>query len=197
MRNQAFATRMAGVFLIGAALTASPWQLAQEVAKPVPVVAAAAESTPASIRRGLDLFQGEARFSAGGPSCNSCHNVIHDTVIGGGTLAVDLTEAYGRLEADGIVATLTRKGSESPFPLMQAAFQGRDITAEESQALAAFLRNAHDQRATQKPNNLGPKMLAAGGAGVLALLLLFSLLGRGRKRRSVNQEIYDRQIASE
>lgn len=197
MRNQAFAKWAAGAFLIGAALTASPWQLAQEVAKPVAALALAADSTPARIQRGLDLFQGDAPFSAGGPSCNSCHNVVHDTVVGGGTLAVDLTEAYGRLESDGILATLTRKGAESPFPLMQAAFQGRDITDDEGLALAAFLRNAHEQRATQKPNNLGPKMLAAGGAGVVALLLLFSLLGRGRKRRSVNQEIYDRQIASE
>lgn len=168
--------------------------LAQEAAQPA---AAAAAPTPALIRQGQDLFLGTTRFSAGGPACNACHNVVNDAVIGGGTLAIDLTETFGRLGAEGIVAMLPRKDSQSPFPVMQAAFQGRDLSAEEGLALVAFLQNAHAQRATQKSNDLGSKMLIAGIAGVIILLLLFSLIGQGRKRRSVNQEIYDRQIVSE
>ncbi|MCX7180012.1 MAG: hypothetical protein NTX56_15040 [Proteobacteria bacterium] len=169
--------------------------LAQEAAQAAGVAAAA--PTPALIRQGQNLFLGATRFSAGGPSCNACHNAVNDAVIGGGTLAMDLTESFGRLGADGIVETLPRKGAQSPFPVMQAAFQGRDITAEEGNALAAFLQEVQAKRATQKPNDLGSTMLLAGFSGVVFLLLLFSLVGQGRKRRSVNQEIYDRQVKSE
>lgn len=192
MRDKAYATLLAGLLFIGTGLAVSPWALAQEAVTAAP--ATAAEPTPAQVRRGLDLFQGTARFSAGGPACNSCHNVVNDAVIGGGALATDLTESFGRNGAEGIVAMLPRKGAPSPFPVMQAAFNNRDLTDEEGQALVAFLQNAHAQRATQKPNELGSKMLSAGVVGVVALLLLFSLFGRGRKRKSVNQDIYDRQV---
>lgn len=178
-------------FIYGALLVAGHSVLAEETGQP------AAAPAPALVRQGQDLFLGTTRFTAGGPSCNSCHNVVNDAVIGGGTLAIDLTETFGRLGAEGIIAMLPRKDGQSPFPVMQAAFQGHDLSAEEGLALVAFLQNAHAQRATQKPNDLGSKMLIAGITGVIILLLLFSLIGQGRKRRSVNQEIYDRQIISE
>lgn len=201
MNNRTFVTRLSGLVLIGSGLFGSPSVLSQETPKAgaviVPVAAAApTQPTPALIRQGQNLFLGDTRFSAGGPSCNACHNVINDAVIGGGTLAKDLTEAFGRLGADGIVAMLPRKDEQSPFPVMQAAFQGREITAAEGTALVAFLQNASAQRAKQASNDFGLKMLLAGGGGVVFLLLLFSLIGRGRKRRSVNQEIYDRQITT-
>jgi len=202
MHTRVAAVQLLVLILVGAGLLGPSWVGAQDAAKSAAAVAAAqapaaAPPTQAEISRGLDLFQGTARFSAGGPSCNSCHHVVHDSVIGGGSLAADLTEAFGRLDADGIVGVLPRKGTASPFPVMQAAFQDRDVTAEEAQALAAFLRHAYEQRATQKPNDPSSKLLIAGIAGVVVLLLLFSLTGRGRKRRSVNQDIYDRQVASE
>ena len=207
MDTRVAAIRLFTYVLIGVGLF-GPSLVCAEDAKTAPAAAeakpAAAEAKPAApapspeqIRRGLELFQGTARFSAGGPSCSSCRNVVHDAVIGGGSLAVDLTDSFGRLDADGIVEVVPRQGAASPFPVMQAAFQERDVTADEAQALAAFLRNAHEQRAAQKPNDLGTKMLSAGIVGVIVLLLLFSLTGRGRKRRSVNQHIYDRQVKSE
>ena len=193
MFNRAFTTRVVGLCLVAAAFATPPWAMAAEADAVVPVAAVAAAPSADQIRRGLDLFQGTARFSAGGPSCTSCHNVVHDAVVGGGTLAADLTESYGRGGAEAILAMLPREGAPSPFPVMQAAFQGRPLTDPESQALLAFMQDANDRRATQKPNDLGSKMLAAGVGGVIALLLLFSVVGRGRKRRSVNQDIYDRQ----
>ena len=194
MRKLSFITRLFGLFLIGFALSFST--LAQETAK-ADATAAAPTPTLAVVRQGQDLFLGAKRFNAGGPSCNACHNVINDAVVGGGTLAVDLTESFERWGTDGIVGTLPRKGAPSPFPVMQAAYEGRDITAEESLALAAFLQSAHAQRATQKPNDLGTRMLLVGFGGVVFLLLLFWLIGNGRKRRSVNQDIYDRQVTNQ
>ena len=201
MHTRAYAVRLFAHFLLLVGFLGSPWAQAQDAAKSAPAAplapAAEAEPTPAQINHGLNLFLGTARFSAGGPSCNTCHNVVHDAVVGGGTLAIDLTKSYGRLDADGIMDTLPRKGAPSPFPVMQAAFQGKDITAEEGQALSAFLRHAHEQRASQKPNDLSNRMVLAGVVGVVVLLLLFAVIGQGRKRKSVNQDIYDRQVTSE
>ena len=100
MHNRAFVTRLFGLLLIGIGLSGSSWSLAQETAK-AGAAAAEAAPTPALIRQGQELFLGVTRFSAGGPSCNACHNVINDAVIGGGTLAMDLTESFGRLGAEG------------------------------------------------------------------------------------------------
>ena len=36
---------------------------------------------------GMALFQGNTRLVGGGPTCNGCHEVINDAVIGGGILA--------------------------------------------------------------------------------------------------------------
>ncbi len=36
------------------------------------------------IRFGRELFEGPVRFSNGGPTCNACHNVSYDGVLGGG-----------------------------------------------------------------------------------------------------------------
>lgn len=193
MRKLSFITRLFGLFFIGIALSCS---LQAEEAAKADAVAVAPAPTPEMIRQGQDLFLGAKRFGAGGPACNACHNVVNAAVVGGGTLAVDLTEAFDRWGADGLLGTLPRKGAPSPFTVMQAAYEGRDITAEESAALVAFLQSAHAQRATQKSNDLGTKMLLAGVGGVALLLLLFSLVGQGRKRRSVNQDIYDRQVIS-
>lgn len=194
MRKLSFTTSLFALFLIGFGLSFS--LRAQEAAKE-DATAAALTPTPAMVRQGQDLFLGAKRFNAGGAPCNACHNVINDAVVGGGTLAADLTESFDRFGADGIVAMLPRKGAPSPFAVMQVAYEGRDITTEESLALAAFLQSANAQRATQKPNDLGTKMLLAGVGGVVFLLLLFSLIGQGRKRRSVNQDIYDRQVINQ
>lgn len=202
MNNRRVMHCLVSGLISGALLLAGYNALAQEAAPPATSSAAAsaippAAAAPALILQGQGLFFGTSRFSGGGPSCNSCHNLVHDAGFGGGTLAMDLTESFGRLNADGIADTLPRKGSPSPFTVMQAAFQGRDITAEEVSALTAFMQDAHAKRATQKPNDLGAKMLPVGIVGVVLLLLLSALFGRGRKRRSVNQEIFDRQVMSE
>lgn len=212
MKNRTFATKLSGVILLGSGLLVAPWAFGQEAAKtaataaPVGAASAATQAaepgitasaaTPELITQGQNLFLGTTRLTAGGPACNSCHNVLNDAVPGGGTLAKDMTKTFTRIGADGIVEKLPRDGEESPFPAMQAAYQGRDISATEVPALVAFLQHADAQSASQKPNDMRSKLLMAGAGGVAFLLLLFSLIGSGRKRKSVNSELYDRQIST-
>lgn len=196
MTNKTFAIRLSGAILIGSGLFGSPLAFGQEVAKPD---AAAAVPVPASaelIQQGQSLFLGTKRLSAGGPACNSCHNVLNDAVPGGGSLAKDMTQTFTRIGADGILEKLPLEDEESPFPAMQRAYQGRQLITAEATALVAFLQHADAQATTQQPNNMGTKMLLAGGGGVAFLLVLFSLIGSGRKRRSVNSELFDRQIST-
>jgi len=155
--------------------------------------APAAEPQPADIARGQELFEGKQRFAKGGPSCNACHDVNSDSVARGGILASELTLVFSRMGTKGLQSVLAR----SPFPVMQAAYAGRELSEQEILALAAFFQQVEKGYAGQMPRETGWKMFAAALCGVLVLLTLFSLSGSRRKKRSVNQDIYDRQVASE
>ena len=144
------------------------------------------------VRESLDLFQGKIPLANGGPTCNSCHEVTNDAVIGGGVLARDLTTVFSRLGGPGVRAIV----GNSPFPLMQRAYEDKALTDEEITALVGFLQQADAEQALHQPRNYGMMLLAAGVAGTVVLLGLYSLLWRGRLRSSVNQSIYDRQLKS-
>lgn len=151
------------------------------------------DPTPEDIKTGRNLFQGKLRFANGGPSCISCHNVTHKSVLGGGILAKDLTTVFSRTGATGIQAIL----SNPPFPVMQAAFAGRPLEDDEVRALIGFLQNADKENTLQQPREYSWVMFGAGLGGVGVLSSLYSLMWRRRKKGSVNQDIYDRQIKSE
>lgn len=153
---------------------------------------ALAQATEEQVELGKDLFQGTVRFVNGGPTCNSCHEVINDAVIGGGVLAAELTTVFSKLGGPGVRAIL----GSSPFPVMQRAYQDKALTDEEVIALVGFLQRADEEQALHQPRDYGPKLFAAGLGGTALLLGLYSLLWRRRLRESVNQEIYDRQIRS-
>ncbi len=171
-----------------------PAEEAPVAVEEAPVEAAA--PTQAEILQGQNIFEGVVRLTNSGPSCNTCHHVQNDAVIGGGVLARDLTQAFSRMGAEGIAMMIPHDGSESPFPVMQAAYQGREITGDEAKALVAFLQNADAQNALQKPSHYEWRMFIAGVAGVIVMLIFFWLVGQGRKKRSVNSAIYDRQLKS-
>ncbi len=141
---------------------------------------------------GQQLFQGNARFARGGPTCNSCHEVTNDAVIGGGLLARELTTVFSRLGGPGVRAIL----GSPPFPVMQRAYANKPLTDEEVVALVGFLQRADEQHAFHQPRDYGPKLFASGVVGTAILLGLCSLVWRGRLKGSVNQAIYDRQIKS-
>ncbi len=156
-------------------------------------VVAPLEVTREEILAGQNLFQGKARFEAGGPACISCHTVDHAAMISGGILAKGLTTAYSRLGE----AALRSIIMTPPFPVMNAAFSDKPVTDKETRALIGFLQFVDRENTLHQPREYGWAMFGAGSAGVALLLGFFSIIGRRRKRNSVNQEIYDRQVKSE
>lgn len=160
---------------------------------PIQAAKSAPEPTPDEIRLGQKLFDGSVRLANGGPACNACHHVSHDAVVVGGILARDLTLSFSRMGKEGVSAML----ANAPFPVMQVAYEGKPISAGEVQALIGFLQQADKEHASQQPSSYGWKMFFGGSGGVVVLLGFFSLVGGRRKKRSVNQDIYDRQVKSE
>ena len=146
----------------------------------------------AEILRGQDLFQGRTRFANGGPTCNSCHDVVNDAVIGGGILSVELTTVFSRLGGPGVRAVV----GASPFPVMQAAYQERALTENEVTSLVSFLQFADQESAFQTPQDYGVGLFISGVIGTVLMFGFFGILWWGRKRGSVNQTIYDRQVES-
>ena len=144
------------------------------------------------IRFGRALFEGPVRFSNGGPTCNACHNVVHDDVWGGGALAADLTDVFSRIGEPGVRAII----ANPPFPLMQAAYADRPLSEDEVNGLVAFLGRADGERSQQEARGYGGPMLGAGVTGTALLLVLFSLMWRGRRKGSVHQALFDRQVES-
>ena len=155
-----------------------------------PVVVTAA--TEEQVILGQDLFQGTTRLSNGGPTCNSCHEVTNDAVIGGGVLAAELTTVFSRLGGPGVRAIL----GSPPFPVMQRAYQDKALTEEEVAALVGFLQRADAERELHQPRDYGTQLFAAGVIGMVVLLGLYTLMWGNRKIGSVNQSIYDRQVKS-
>lgn len=146
--------------------------------------------------RGAELFQGTQRLASGGPACNSCHGMQHDKVMGGGSLAVDLTLAYKRLGEEGVAAIL----SSPPFPLMKRAYQDHPIDPKEATALVAFLWERAVEMESAPPDagkrDWGLLLFIGGVVGAGILLALIGFLWRGRKSTLVNARIYDRQMGS-
>ena len=144
------------------------------------------------ILAGQEMFQGNIRFENSGPACNACHEVRNDAVIGGGVLAAELTTVFSRMGGAGVTAIL----GQAPFPVMQAAYEDRSLTDGEVTALVAFLEYADSEQYNQLPRDYGIGLFASGAVGAGILFFFFGFVWRGRKRGSVNQAIYDRQIRS-
>lgn len=148
--------------------------------------------TEAQARLGRALFQGRRRLEGGGASCNSCHDVTRQGVVGGGSLAVDLTAVYGRLGPGAVEAILRNP----PFPVMKQAYTGRPPNDEEVTALLAFLRETDADSAAATSPAYGLLLAGAGILGSFLLAGLFTLAWRGRRRGPVNRKIFERQLRS-
>lgn len=139
---------------------------------------------------GQNSFSGLRRFANGGPSCNSCHNVKSDAIYSGGLLAKDLTEAFSRLTGSGISAVL----KNPPFAKMAAAYRGKQLTDQEIADLTEFLKVTEDQRIYQQSTDYTLLFKWAGFPAALTLMVVFYFLWMNRKKRTVNHDIYERQM---
>ena len=151
-----------------------------------------AEATEEQVLLGQALFQGTERFANSGPTCNSCHEVTNDAVIGGGILAPELTTVFTKLTGPGLRAIL----SNPPYPMMQLAYRNKPLTEEEVTALVGFLKRADAEHAQHQPRGYGAALFLVALLGPGILFGLYSLAWKGRLAGSVNQEIYDRQVKS-
>ena len=141
---------------------------------------------------GWHYFTGEKRFENSGPPCLSCHNVVKDNLISGGLLSKDLTNAFSRLNAAGINAII----SNPPFPIMRIAFENKQLTKDERYYLLAFLKQADYDSIYQHPVNYDKRFIYSGIIGLIFLLGFFGLVWYGRKKVSVKQDIFKRQLKS-
>ena len=160
-----------------------------EPAAPPAVVPAA---TDEQVALGGELFQGKARLANGGPSCMSCHDVRSENGAGGGSLAIELTDAVTRLTVPGIGAILRNP----PFPVMQRAYVERPLTDAEVEALVGFLQNADAEQELYEARAYGMQFLLAGVVGAVILLGLYTLIWRERRKGTVYQVEFDRQVKS-
>lgn len=147
------------------------------------------ESTPQNYENGKKLFSGEHRFVNGGAPCVSCHNIPDVTALGGGNLAIDLTNSYSKLSETGLVNMIQTQ----PFPVMNKAFADNPLTDEEVFDLAAYLKGVDAANQNAQQTNQPLKLLYSGIGGLVLLLIVFGGTWRNRRKRSVNYEIYKRQ----
>jgi mono/diheme cytochrome c family protein len=151
------------------------------------------EETEEGIIMGQNLFQGKVRLANGGPTCISCHDVKNDAIIGGGILARELTTVFSRMGEPGVRAIL----GSAPFPVMQQAYVNKPLTDEEIFSIVSFLQQADKEHMFQQPRDYGVKLAGTGLVGLIVLLGIYSLLWYKRKKKLVNEDIFDRQIKSE
>jgi len=170
--------------------TKTPPPIAAPVQAPAPGDRPLSQATKEDIERGRNLFGGGARLTNQGPTCNSCHHVKNNTVIGGGALAKDLTTVFTRLNEAGVKAIL----SNPPFPAMKQAYHNRPLTKDEVFSLAAFLQYVDRVQESQNDISYGGILFFSGVGGVLLLLILFGGIWSHRKKQTVNQTIFERQL---
>jgi len=136
-------------------------------------VKAASEATPDDIAGGRSIFEGQTPLANGGAACISCHNVRGAGIIGGGTLAKDLTHAYARLGESGSSAAL----ASTPFPIMKTIYRDHALRETEQFKLKAFLyASSRDGSPPRKDQNF----LYLGVLGTLASFGVIGVAWSGR-----------------
>jgi mono/diheme cytochrome c family protein len=151
------------------------------------------DATAEDIVIGRLLFSGEKRLENGGAACISCHHVKNNKLIGGGLLAKDLTEAFTRLNENGIKAIV----SNSPFPIMRKAYSKHPVNSDEAYQITAFLKFADKKQYNQHPRDYQARFLYTAIAGFIVFLILINGIWSKRKNASVNTKLFMRQLKSE
>lgn len=136
---------------------------------------------------GKQYFTGSRRFENGGPACNTCHNVNSPDLIPGGLLAKDLTKVYERF-GPGISGFM-----DNPPVSMLRSYGRLNFTESEKQAVVKFLEDI-SKKGTEERAYGGAYLILGGGGIAMGLLGLIGLAWNDRKKRSVNEDIFKRQI---
>ena len=102
----------------------------------------------------------------------------------------DISTSFANLGEVGVKAIL----ENPPFPVMTKAFEGHPLEEEEVHDLLVFLQKAGPKYT--KKGEFSSGYMLYGVFGAVALLLLYAGLWMNRKSKSVNHDIYKRQIKS-
>jgi len=157
-----------------------------------PAERTAADATAAEVLTGQKLFTGEQRLRNGGAPCMSCHTANHPALkFGGGVLAADVTESYGRM-GDAIKVLI----AEAPFPPMAMAYKDHPVTGEEAYELVAFLKVAGEAKGGQDAGSSRTFLGVGGVVGLIVVLGGLNLLWSQRKKLSTKHAILERQTRS-
>lgn len=144
----------------------------------------AREATAVDVEMGRQLFVGERRLKNGGPPCASCHTVYGLPLLGGGTLAKDLSTSYGRLGDAPMSAAL----QNTPFALMADIFSKKPLEDTEVFHVKGFLASVLRHGVAARPDH---DFGYLGVAGLLASLVVIGAAWSGRMR-GVRREVVRR-----
>jgi len=144
-----------------------------------------------SAENGASLFEGTKSFKNGGVACVACHNVNSPAVIAGGTLANDLTYMGGEMGV--AIGSMVAQADVMPSPVMTEAYRGHELTEAERADISAFFVEKVDPKS--KDVGLASLFWIFGLVGAGGIFGGLTLLGKKRvKNRSVNQDMFDRQM---
>jgi hypothetical protein len=79
---------------------------------------------------------------------------------------------------------------------MQQAYKDHPFEENEVTAIVGFLESVSATQRNHMPRDTGIMLAISGVVGVILLLGFYSLVWGRRRRGSVNQDIYDRQVKS-
>lgn len=140
----------------------------------------ATTATPEDIQRGRDIFLGRIALKNGGPSCISCHSAGSYGPLGGGTLALDLTQAYSKYEDKGLAKSLKRPG----FRIMKDLYADKELTDDEVFEVKSFLYTVDQEGSGGE--DFQKKFIFLGGVGAVLMLGVTDLVWR-RRRRNISK----------
>ncbi|MDP4222129.1 MAG: cytochrome c [Bacteroidota bacterium] len=134
--------------------------------------------TSEAVPAGRSLFYGYTGFMNSASPCSGCHNISDVYLLGGGKLAKDLSDSYGRLGPAGINAILTNP----PFPVMQRAFRGHELSEEEKTDIISLLKSVSDMPAYNKvPKSTGLYFFAVSFLCAIFILAFIYMAYDNRK----------------
>lgn len=152
--------------------------------KPTSQPASPSANRPAGdATRGQALFMGDIHFLNDGPPCMGCHNIGNSSVLGGGALGPDLTNASSRYNDASLAAAL----ANLPWPTMKPIYAKHPLTPEEQTDLRAFIQTASSQRVTDKELLVIAISLVGFSAAVVFLGIIYRRRLRGVRRPLVER----------